>query len=62
VGGEVVSKKGDNKTAWFAVRVGVLCLLLNYVLGGMLTLMFVAGWWWGVKDVPSEDEASSDLT
>jgi hypothetical protein len=49
-------KKHDNETAWFAVRIAVLCLVLNYVLGGLPTLLFVVGWWWGTKSAPVDDE------
>jgi hypothetical protein len=42
-------KQERNKTAWFAVRVVVLSLGMNYVLGGLPTLLFLVGWWWGSK-------------
>jgi hypothetical protein len=44
---DMVRKQKDNEIAWFAVRIAVLCLALNYVLGGVPTLLFVVGWWWG---------------
>lgn len=50
-----VEKKTSNDVALFAARIATLCILLNYVLGGLPTLMFVVGWWWGIRSSPVED-------
>lgn len=52
---DMVRKQEDNETAWFAVQIALLCLVLNYVLGGVVTLSFLVGWWWGTRS-PSVDE------
>lgn len=50
-----VSKR-DNATAWFVLKVVIICVLMNEALGPFPTLMFLVGWWWGTKEEPSEEE------
>ena len=55
---QLADKKTSNEVAWFAVRIALLCLGLNYVLGGLPTLLFVVGWWWGSKSSLANDSES----
>lgn len=48
-----------NDTAIFTLKMAVVCVFLNYYLGGLPVLMFVAGWWWGGRDVPRDEEGIS---
>ena len=45
-----------NDTAIFALKMAVACVLVNYYLGGLPVLMFVAGWWRGISDVSRDEE------
>jgi len=45
----------DNKAAWFAVKVALGAVAVNYVLGPMVVIVFLAGWWWGIRNLPEED-------
>jgi len=45
----------DNKAAWFAVKVALGGVAANYLLGPLVVIVFLAGWWWGVRNLPGEN-------
>jgi hypothetical protein len=53
---ERLVKQDDNAIAKSVLRIAVLCIVMNYFLGGVPTLLFVTGWWWGTRSSPVEDE------
>ena len=46
----------DNKAAWFAVKVALGGLTVSYVLGPVVAIVFLAGWWFGVRNLPEPEE------
>jgi hypothetical protein len=40
----------DSKLAWYAVRAAGLVILGTLAFGGHVTLAFLAGWWWGLRE------------
>jgi len=39
------------KTPWFTVKVAVGAVAVNYLLGPVVVIVFLAGWWWGVRNI-----------
>jgi hypothetical protein len=52
---EYSEAKAASEVAWFAVKVAVAGLAVNYALGPAVTIAFLAGWRWGVRSL---DEAT----
>jgi hypothetical protein len=52
---EDIEAKAASEVAWFAVKVAVAGLAVNYALGPVVVIVFLAGWWWGVRNLPEED-------
>ena len=44
----------DNKVAWFAVKVAAAGLAVNYALGPVVVIVFLAGWLWGTHNIEEE--------
>jgi hypothetical protein len=49
-------RRESNAVAWSALRIAILCIVMNYFLGGVATLLFVMGWWWGTRSSLLDDE------
>ena len=39
------------ETAWFALKVAVGAVAVNYFPGPVVAIVFLAGWWWGVRNI-----------
>lgn len=52
---EDIEAKAASEVAWFAAKVAVAGLAVNYALGPAVMIAFLAGWWWGVRSL---DEAT----
>jgi hypothetical protein len=52
---EDLEAKAASEVAWFAVKVAVCAVAANYLLGPVVVIVFLAGWWWGVRNL---DEAA----
>ena len=52
---EDLEAKAASEVAWFAVKVAVGSVAANYLLGPVVVIVFLAGWWWGVRNL---DEAT----
>ncbi len=52
---EDIEAKAASEVAWFAAKVAVAGLAVNYALGPVVVIVFLAGWWWGVRNL---DEAT----
>jgi hypothetical protein len=42
--------------AWFAVRVAPGGLAIHFVFGTVAAIVFLAGWLWGVRNLPEPEE------
>jgi hypothetical protein len=40
-----------SEVAWFAAKVAVGAVAVNYFLGPVVVIVFLAGWWWGVRNI-----------
>jgi hypothetical protein len=40
-----------SETAWFALKVAVGAVAVNYFCGPVVVIVFLAGWWWGVRNI-----------
>ena len=52
---EDIEAKAASEVAWFAAKVATGAVAANYLLGPVVVIVFLAGWWWGVRDLPEED-------
>jgi hypothetical protein len=52
---EDIEAKAASEVAWFAAKVALGAVAANYVLGPVVVIVFLAGWWWGVRNLPEED-------
>jgi hypothetical protein len=52
---EDIEAKAASEVAWFAARVATGAVAVNYLLGPMVVIVFLAGWLWGVRNLPGED-------
>jgi hypothetical protein len=41
----------SSEVAWFAAKVAVAAVAVNCVLGPVVVIVFLAGWWWGVRNL-----------
>ena len=46
--------KAASEVAWFAAKVALGSVAVNYLLGPVVVIVFLAGWLWGVRDRPEE--------
>ncbi|MGC9985422.1 MAG: hypothetical protein ABSF35_17545 [Polyangia bacterium] len=51
----IADDKAASELAWFAVKVAAAGLVVNYALGPVVVIVFLAGWLWGVRVRPEED-------
>jgi hypothetical protein len=52
---EDVEAKAASELAWFTAKVAVGAVAANYLFGPVVVIVFLAGWWWGVRNLPEED-------
>jgi hypothetical protein len=52
---EDLEAKAASEVAWFAVKVAVGTVAVNYFLGPVVVIVFLVGWGWGVRNL---DEAA----
>jgi hypothetical protein len=44
-----------SEVAWFAAKVALGAVAVNYFLGPVVVIVFLAGWLWGVRNLPRKD-------
>ena len=47
--------KAASEVAWFAAKVALGAVAANYLLGPVVVIVFLAGWLWGIRNLPKED-------
>jgi hypothetical protein len=52
---EDLEARAASELARFAAKVAVGAVAANYLLGPVVAIVFLAGWWWGVRNL---DEAT----
>ena len=52
----IADNKAASELAWFAVKVALGGLTVSYVLGPVVAIVFLAGWWWGVRSLPEPEK------
>jgi hypothetical protein len=52
---EDIEAKAASEVAWFATKVALGAVAVNYFLGPVVVIVFLAGWLWGVRNLPGED-------
>ena len=52
---EDIETKAASEVAWFAARVALGAVAVNYLVGPVVVIVFLAGWWWGIRNLPEED-------
>lgn len=52
---EDLEAKAASEVAWFAVKVAVAGVAANYLVGPVPVIVFLAGWWFGVRNLPEEN-------
>jgi hypothetical protein len=52
---EDIETKAASEVAWFAARVALGAVAVNYLVGPVVVIVFLAGWLWGVRNLPGED-------
>lgn len=52
---EDLEANAASEAAWLAVKIGAIGLAVSGVLGPVVVIVFLAGWWWGVRNI---DEAA----
>lgn len=50
------SSRSDNALGWWALKLAVFCLVVNYVLGGWPVFFFTLGGLWGMRDESADGE------
>jgi hypothetical protein len=43
--------KAASELARFAAKVALVGVAVNYLLGPVVVIVFLAGWWWGVRNL-----------
>ena len=46
--------KAASELARFAAKVALGAVAVNYLLGPVVVIVFLAGWWWGVRNVEED--------
>ncbi|MGB8293876.1 MAG: hypothetical protein WCG85_00455 [Polyangia bacterium] len=52
---ENIDAKAASEVAWFAAKVALGTVAVNYFAGPVVVIVFLAGWWFGVRNLPEED-------
>ena len=47
--------KAASELARFATKVALGAVAVNYFLGPVVVIVFLAGWLWGVRNLPRKD-------
>jgi hypothetical protein len=47
--------KAASEVAWFAAKVALGAVAVNCFVGPVLAIVFLAGWWFGVRNLPEEN-------
>jgi fatty acid desaturase len=50
-----IETKAASALAWFAAKVALGAVAVNYILGPVVAIVFLAGLWWGVRNHPEEE-------
>ena len=50
-----IETKAASALTWFAAKVALGAVAVNYLLGPVVVIVFFAGWWWGVRNHPEEE-------
>ena len=50
----IADDKAASELAWFAVKVAAAGLAVNYALGPVVVIVFLAGWLWGTRNIEEE--------
>jgi hypothetical protein len=50
----IADDKAASELAWFAVKVALAGLVVNYALGPVVVIVFLAGWLWGMRNIGEE--------
>jgi hypothetical protein len=50
----IADDKAASELAWFAVKVAAAGLVVNYALGPVVVIVFLAGWLWGMRNIGEE--------
>ena len=54
-GMEDIEAKAASEVAWFAAKVALCAVAVNYFLGPVVVIVFLAGWLWGIRNLPEEN-------
>jgi hypothetical protein len=47
--------KAASELARFATKVALGAVAVNYFVGPVVVIVFLAGWWFGVRNLPEEN-------
>ena len=50
-----IETKAASALTWFAAKGALGAVAANYFLGPVGVIVFLAGWWWDVRNHPEEE-------